>query len=210
MAEKLRHPGWFRRVFLTERPHHSEMARLQELKAVRKTLHLRQPLKIFYPACGTDISVSRAFSRSHIYYLDTNHVTCEALKNAKLPRRKTTITEGSVLEVANRPSDVDLVILRNAGIDGGGNSDETLESLVSPLKKGGYVIAHAWGTSSTASELLARDDMQLTGYLLQKGDKQVLVQDKDTLSKVTNNLNAQKDSLTGAYPGRTFVFQKKK
>lgn len=208
MPERLRHPGFFRRIFFGERSSQEQASEIEEYKAITKTLHLQRGLRIFYPASGTDITPSYGFRGAHVYYNDTDASVVSALSQAKLRWRKRTIITGDGRDPKNQPENVDMVILRNATIESGSFKD-TITSLIRPVKKGGYVISQAWGNSNEAAELATREDMELIGHLLRtkRGGKRELV--TTNLGEVKNKLIAEKDTVFGAYGGRTFVFRKK-
>lgn len=208
MPEKLRHPGFFRRIFFGERPTQEQESEIEEFKAVKRTLHLRRGLRIFYPASGTDISPSYGFRGAHVYYNDTNAGVISALSQAKLGWRGRTIIKGDGRNPQNQPENVDMVILRNETLEES-NGKEDSRALIRPLKKGGYVISNAWGNASTASELATMEDMELVGVLLRtnrNGRKKLVTYNR---GEIKEKLIAERDELMGTYAGKTFVFRKK-
>jgi hypothetical protein len=47
MPEKLRHPGFFRRILFGERLSQESISEIEEYKAAKKVFHLKRQLRIF-------------------------------------------------------------------------------------------------------------------------------------------------------------------
>lgn len=207
MAERLSHPGFFRRLFLGEEVAQETKQEIDEYKALRIALKLGRRLRIYYPASGTDVAPSYGFPGSNIFYNDTDPSICDTLRNGKMShwkRRRMTIIQGDAFDPHNQPKNIDVAIIRNPSL--GVESDKLASSLTAPVKEGGYVIAQSWGDSSLPAELVTRDDMRLIGYMERYHGRQELMQ--SDLNTIRGNLIKHKDDLFGAYPGKTFVFQK--
>src|SRR5258708_38421726 len=119
MAERLHHPGFFRRVIFGERLSQEKISEIEEYKAITKTLHLQRGLSIFYPAPGTVITPSYGFRGSHVYYNDTATAVINILSQAQLRWRKRRIIKGDGRNAKTHPENVDMVILRKAPMEEG-------------------------------------------------------------------------------------------
>ncbi|HEY4512298.1 MAG TPA: hypothetical protein VJH63_01405 [Candidatus Paceibacterota bacterium] len=109
---------------------------------------------IYYPCCGTDVSVSQAFPESRIIYVDQNEEVVTSLKEAGFEAYDTDVREFKIGEQA------DMVLIMNPQVPAG--------ELLLQLKEKGYVICNNYHHS--AKELMSNKELELLGVVDSNGN----------------------------------------
>jgi hypothetical protein len=170
-----------------------------EYKTLKKSLGLTNPV-ISYPACGTDISLSKVFPDSSTYCIDIDKKSIDSIKNAGLGVNNHFVNQSAYdYEI---PEPVDLVVLRNPSTDKG-----DVVGLTRGLKKGGYVVESHWGSTYGSQQLLSDPHFKLIGVLTPGKDMDKFTLDIDTNGSISEKLAGDTDIIS-KFAGRGYLFQK--
>lgn len=170
-----------------------------EYKALKDSLKLIRPV-ISYPACGTDISLSKVFPDSETYYIDTDEAAINALEKAGLNSNNHFINQSAYDYQATEP--FDLVALRNASTD-----KHDVVGLTKGLRKGGYAVESHWGSTGGALQLLSDPNFKLIGVLMPDHNTDKFTLQRDDDGALSRNL-ANDTDIISKLAGRGYVFQK--
>lgn len=176
-------------------------------QAFQEFTGLKDPIKIYYPACGDDNHPAKTFPKSEIWHLDINKQSLNALK-AKISSEKHHIVEKSALEF-DPPEEVDLVIMHNDHIP----KENREKNVTRKLKENGYVICSDWSGASNAESFVTFKDFELIGFIETKeehGQRKVSI--NTDIAQIKKDLIAKKSSTTrlktSVHAGKIFVFKK--
>ena len=155
---------------------------IKEYQVIQSYFDLQDPV-IFYPACGSDPSLSYVFPNCSTYYVDTDAKVLNALKNNAVLPEKSHLIRGSVFDEF---LDVkfDLVVLRNASVErvGVGFTNQLQAEVIdftNQLQVGGLVIDFHWGTIGDSLDLLASPNFELLGVVVNDGENYSFKPEKD-------------------------------
>jgi hypothetical protein len=124
--------------------------------------NLGNPKKMFYPACGTDITPTKAFPEADITYLDVPGPVIEAVRDVV---GKTSTVIASKAEDYNAPEEFDLVLSVH--------SHAPHEHEVKDLKKGGRLLI----ANKCSDPAFENKDLKLVGVFHEKNDENGSVTD---------------------------------
>lgn len=181
---------------------------VDEYTFLRKNIQeLQRPIRISNPACGYDISLSKVFTDSEIYYLDPNPDVIAGLQEAKKHGK---LHAGAHIMpysgLAFNPIAVDMVVLRNVSTNPAVRQKEDSAKLLKTLRPDGLVVVSDTSGLIGARYLSQMSDMELCGRFVHE-DHRVRVDESD-LSNLKAQIAHTSDSDHGGLSGATFLFRK--
>lgn len=123
---------------------------------------------IYYPACSTDISPSKAFTESRIIYVDTDKRAVDALQEAEYEAIEADANNFYLESSVGTKADA-VILLNPSGVE----ETSTLEN----LKAGGFVICNDYHDS--ASIIRENDNFELLGIIRKNTETGEFILDKD-------------------------------
>lgn len=180
---------------------------IREYVALKKATGGVSPRRIVYPGSGRDISLSKVFPESEVYYIDNDPGVISSLQKAqqegKLPPTAT-IKHASIKQF--QPSAVDLVVLHNAATHEM-DAPKTSRVLSASLSPGGFVFVGAWGGSpGFAKEFLQIPELKLIGRFVHEGQDVGI--DNTNLDQLRQRIAHAGSSPEPEMAGSTLIFQK--
>lgn len=175
-------------------------------KAFLRFAHIEEPLKIYYPAAGDDVSAAKAFPNSEIWHVDPGD-TRRLEQAIASPHHH--VVSSNAWEFTP-PEEVDVVLLRDDKIPG-----EDVEGKVTEMLKAGkgFVICSDWSGAHRAEHFAQDPDFKLVGFIEPLDPKQPQGEYRvnTNVSAMERDLRAQKkgpDGVKSVHAGKAFVFRK--
>jgi len=132
---------------------------------------------IYYPCCGQDVSISKAFPESDIVFLDMNHSVVEALRKEKHSAVEAPVEEYQLEKKA------DILLLLNPQV-------APSKEIIDNLRDAGYVLCNNY--HSTATFFKNEKDFKISGVIGMRGKSEPFL-DTEKLSEYWEEIETDEE-----------------